>query len=221
MFKSNNGIAMLAWIGLAIFPVAPLAALEDAGSANPNGRWQTAVFAGGCFWGVDAVFRHVKGVAAVESGYAGGDGESATYEQVGTGTTGHAEAVRVRFDQEQVSYRQLLQVFFDIAHDPTQLDRQGPDVGSQYRSAIFHTNAAQHQAAADAIVQLSGGKGRGALVVTRLEPLKQFYPAEAYHQDYLARHPTQPYIIFNDLPKLNALRQRFPDLYRHGGIRRN
>jgi peptide-methionine (S)-S-oxide reductase len=213
MFKSNSSIATLALCALTI-SVTPLVAAEDGRAASGDGRLQTAVFAGGCFWGVDAVFRHVKGVAEVESGYAGGKGETATYERVSTGTTGHAEAVRVRFNSEQVSYQQLLQVFFQVAHDPTQRNRQGPDVGSQYRSAIFYTDVAQQQAAAEAIRQLETAKGRSAPVVTQVAPLKLFYPAEAYHQNYLALHPTQPYIVFNDLPKLNQLRQRFPDLYR-------
>lgn len=214
MFKSISSIVVPALFALASFSATPLAAAEGGGAASGDGRLQTAVFAGGCFWGVDAVFRHVKGVAAVESGYAGGNGETATYERVSTGTTGHAEAVRVRFNPEQVSYQQLLQVFFGVAHDPTQLNRQGPDVGSQYRSAIFYTDTAQQQAAAEAIRQLDAAKGRSAPVVTQVAPLKQFYPAEAYHQNYLALHPTQPYIVFNDLPKLSQLRQRFPELYR-------
>lgn len=212
MFKSISSIAALAWFALASLSVAPLAAAEGGGAVSGNGRLQTAVFAGGCFWGVDAVFRHVKGVAAVESGYAGGNSETASYERVSSGTTGHAEAVRVRFNPEQVSYAQLLQVFFGVAHDPTQLNRQGPDVGSQYRSAIFYTDPAQQLAAEEAIRKLDAAKGRSAPIVTQVEPLKQFYLAEAYHQNYLALHPTQPYIIYNDLPKLARLRQIFPDL---------
>jgi len=215
MFKSGSGLAALALYALSALTPIPLAAAEPASPSAGRERLQTAVFAGGCFWGVDAVFRHVKGVATVESGYAGGSTETATYPQVSSGTTGHAEAVRVSFNPDQVSYRQLLQVFFGVAHDPTQLNRQGPDVGSQYRSAIFYTDAAQQQTAVETIRQLETAKRYGsAPIVTQLAPLQQFYPAEAYHQNYLAQHLTQPYIIINDLPKLSQLRQRFPDLYR-------
>lgn len=212
MNKSISRIAAPALLALACLSPWSLAAAESG--TGSDSQLQTAVFAGGCFWGVDAVFRHVKGVAAVESGYAGGAAESASYERVSTGATGHAEAVRVRFNPEQVSYRQLLQVFFGVAHDPTQLNRQGPDVGSQYRSAIFYTDVTQQQSAAEAIRQLDAAKGRGAPIVTQVAPLKAFYPAEAYHQNYLAQHPAQPYIVVNDLPKLSLLRQRFPELYR-------
>lgn len=175
---------------------------------------QTAVFAGGCFWGVDAVFKHVKGVSNVVSGYAGGNAATAHYDQVSTGTTGHAESVRIRFDPAQVSYQQLLQVFFSVAHDPTQLNRQGPDVGSQYRSAIFYTSAEQQKIAQDYIAQLKAGHAFPAPIVTQVVPLQQFYTAEEYHQNYLALHPNQPYIVFNDKPKLEQLRKQFPPLYR-------
>lgn len=214
MFKSISSLAVPALLCLTAIASGPLGAAETDNAAHNVSKVQTAIFAGGCFWGVDAVFRHVRGVTGVESGYAGGNGDRATYEQVSSGTTGHAESVRVRFDPAQVSYQQLLQVFFRVAHDPTQLNRQGPDVGTQYRSAIFYTDAAQQQAAMAAIQQLGAGKGRGAPVVTQVVPLQQFYPAEAYHQNYLALHPNQPYIVFNDLPKLNHLRERFPELYR-------
>ena len=175
---------------------------------------ETAVFAGGCFWGVDAVFKHVKGVQEVVSGYAGGEAATAHYERVGHGDTGHAESVRVRFDPAQVSYSQLLQVFFSVAHDPTQLDRQGPDVGSQYRAAIFFVDAKQQGLARRYIDQLTQAHTFSSSIVTQVVPLQAFYPAEAYHQDYLARHPDQPYIVFNDLPKLRQLSRRFPELYR-------
>ena len=171
---------------------------------------QTAVFAGGCFWGVDAVFKHVKGVSEVVSGYAGGSAATASYEQVSRGNSGHAEAGRVRFDPAQVSYSQLLQVFFGVAHDPTQLNRQGPDVGTQYRSAIFYADDAQRKAAQAYIRRLEGA----APIVTQIVPLQQFFPAEEYHQNYLARHLDQPYIVIHDLPKLDALRREFPALYR-------
>lgn len=175
---------------------------------------QTAVFAGGCFWGVDAVFKHVKGVAEVESGYAGGNATTAQYEKVSSGATGHAEAVRVRFNPAEVSYQQLLQVFFKVAHDPTQLNRQGPDVGSQYRSAIFFIDAEQHKAAQNHVQQLTASHAFPRPVVTQIVPLQTFYPAEKYHQNYLALHPDQPYIVFNDLPKLDQLKRQFPGLYR-------
>jgi len=174
---------------------------------------QTAVFAGGCFWGVDAVFKHVKGVAAVESGYAGGNASTAKYDKVSEGDTGHAEAVRVRFDPAQVSYQQLLKVFFNVAHNPTERNRQGPDVGSQYRSAIFFTDAEQQKMAQSTIQQLTATRTYPAPIVTELTPLSAFYPAEAYHQNYLARHPEEPYIVFNDLPKVEHLRKQFPELY--------
>ena len=174
---------------------------------------QTAVFAGGCFWGVDAVFKHVKGVAEVESGYAGGNASTAKYDKVSEGDTGHAEAVRVRFNPAQVSYQQLLKVFFSVAHNPTELNRQGPDVGTQYRSAIFFTDAEQQKTAQSTIQQLTATRTYPAPIVTQLTPLNAFYPAEAYHQNYLARHPEQPYIVFNDLPKVEHLRKQFPELY--------
>jgi peptide-methionine (S)-S-oxide reductase len=175
---------------------------------------ETAVFAGGCFWGVDAVFKHVKGVSNVVSGYAGGSAATANYEMVSTGNTGHAESVRVRFDPAQVSYEKLLQVFFSVAHDPTQLNRQGPDVGSQYRSAIFYTDAEQQKVAQDYIRKLTAAHSYAAPIVTQLVPLQQFYPAEDYHQSYLELHPYQPYIVFHDMPKLERLRKQFPELYR-------
>lgn len=175
---------------------------------------QTAVFAGGCFWGVDAVFKHVKGVAEVVSGYAGGSAATANYRQVSRGDSGHAEAVQVRFDPAQVSYRQLLRVFFGVAHDPTQLNRQGPDVGTQYRSAIFYLDDAQLKAAQDYIREVADTRTYTAPIVTQIVPLQQFFPAEEYHQNYLARHPHQPYIVIHDMPKLERLRKEFPVLYR-------
>lgn len=190
--------------------MSALAAISNA-RAEPAG--QTAVFAGGCFWGVDAVFKHVKGVSGVESGYAGGDAATAHYEQVSNGDTGHAEAVRIHFNPAQVSYQQLLQVFFGVAHDPTQLNRQGPDSGSQYRSAVFYTSAEQQKTAQNTIQRLSAAHIFSAPIVTQIVPLKQFYPAEKYHQNYLALHPNQPYIVINDMPKLEQLRKQFPALY--------
>jgi peptide-methionine (S)-S-oxide reductase len=190
--------------------ILALAVLSNADAA-PNE--QMAVFAGGCFWGVDAVFKHVKGVSEVVSGYAGGNATTAHYEQVSNGDTGHAESVQVRFNPAQVSYQQLLQVFFSVAHDPTQLNRQGPDSGSQYRSAIFFTSTEQQKIAQNTIRQLDAAHVFSAPIVTQVVPLQQFYPAEQHHQNYLALHPYQPYIVFNDLPKLEQLRKQFPALY--------
>jgi peptide-methionine (S)-S-oxide reductase len=175
---------------------------------------QTAVFAGGCFWGVDAVFKHVKGVTRVVSGYSGGEASTARYEIVSEGTTGHAESVQVTFDPSVVSYSTLLKVFFSVAHDPTSLNRQGPDEGTQYRSAIFYADADQQRAAQAAIARLTQAKAYPRPIVTQVVPLEAFHPAENYHQDYLAHHLTQPYIVYNDLPKVENLRTRYPELYR-------
>ena len=187
-----------------------LAALSNAGAA-PIG--QTAVFSGGCFWGVDAVFKHVKGVTNVVSGYAGGDASTAHYDMVSEGNTGHAESVQVTFDPARVSYQQLLQVFFSVAHDPTQLNRQGPDHGTQYRSAIFYTSPEQQKTAQSYIQQLTAAHKYSSAIVTQVVPLQQFYAAEDYHQNYLALHPHQPYIVFNDMPKVEQLQKQFPGLY--------
>jgi peptide-methionine (S)-S-oxide reductase len=183
-------------------------------SSPPAGRAQTAVLAGGCFWGVDAVFRHVKGVSTVVSGYSGGDRATANYEAVSTGATGHAEAVIITYDPAKISYVQLLKIFFAVAHDPTELNRQGPDTGTQYRSAIFYANEEQKQVARAYIEQMNKAGVFPAPIVTQVVPLKQFYPAEEYHQNYLARHPYQPYIVINDMPKLEQLKKRFPAIYR-------
>jgi peptide-methionine (S)-S-oxide reductase len=175
---------------------------------------QRAVFAGGCFWGVEAVFEHVKGVRDVRSGYSGGAASTAHYEQVGSGDTGHAEAVQVTFDPTRVSYGQLLKVFFSVAHDPTQLNRQGPDRGPQYRSAIFYATPEQARVAKAYIAQMGAAKTFGrAPIVTQVVPLRAFYPAEAYHQDFARLNPTHPYIVFHDAPKVVRLRERFPALY--------
>jgi len=199
----------------------PSAAIADAPLPAPSvdvakssaGGSQTAVFAGGCFWGVEAVFRHVNGVSRAVSGYAGGKTQRPTYEMVSSGMTGHAEAVEVTFDPAQVSYGQLLRVFFSVAHDPTELNRQGPDVGTQYRSAIFYVNGEQRRVAEAYIAQLGAAKAFLGPIVTQVASLTAFYPAEAYHQNYLALHPTEPYIVYNDLPKLDALKAQFPSLY--------
>lgn len=183
-------------------------------AAQPTGpvtaRTETAVFAGGCFWGVEAVFEHVRGVKRAVSGYAGGSAATANYQTVTTGRTGHAEAVQVEYDPTQVSYGQLLSVFFTVAHDGTQLNRQGPDIGTHYRSAIFHATPAQKLAAQTYIKSIDGGSKR---IVTELAPLVKFYPAEAYHQDFARLNPRHPYIVIHDAPKVRALRQRFPELY--------
>jgi peptide-methionine (S)-S-oxide reductase len=175
---------------------------------------EVAVFAGGCFWGVQGVYQHVKGVTSALSGYAGGQQSTAHYEIVGRGGSGHAESVQVTFDPRQVTYGMILQVFFSVVHDPTQLNRQGPDVGPQYRSAIFPANGEQARVARAYIAQLNQARVFDAAIVTKIEMDRPFYPAEDYHQDYLKRHPTNPYIVYNDLPKISALKRIFPDLYR-------
>lgn len=174
---------------------------------------QTAVFAGGCFWGVDAVFKHVKGVTRVLSGYSGGAAATAHYDQVNMGNTGHAESVQVQFNPAQVSYAQLLQVFFAVAHNPTELNRQGPDSGTQYRSAIFYTTPEQMNEAYRAIQKLNSSGAYSSPIVTQVVPLQQFYAAEEHHQNYLAQHPDQPYIVINDTPKVAQLRKLFPTLF--------
>jgi len=192
--------------------VVPPPALDAAKSGA--GRTQTAVLAGGCFWGVQGVFQHTRGVKSVLSGYAGGEAVTAHYETVGTGETGHAESVQIVFDPSMISYGRLLQIFFSVAHDPTQLDRQGPDVGSQYRSAIFYEDAEQQRIAQAYIAQLDAAHVFGRRIETRVDPLKGFYPAEEYHQDFLTLHPSHPYIVFNDLPKIADLKRLFPESYR-------
>jgi peptide-methionine (S)-S-oxide reductase len=174
---------------------------------------QTAVVSGGCFWGIQAVFQHVKGVLSATSGYSGGAANTAEYELVSNGDTGHAESVKIVYDPSQVTYGQLLRVFFSVAHDPTELNRQGPDTGSQYRSAIFYSNDEQKRIAEAYIAQLEKAKVFPQPIVTQVVSLKEFYPAEAYHQDYAARHPDNPYIFYNDAPKVAHLREKFPELY--------
>jgi peptide-methionine (S)-S-oxide reductase len=174
---------------------------------------QTAVFAGGCFWGVQAVFQHVKGVVSATSGYSGGNANTAQYEMVSTGQTGHAESVKIVYDSSQITYGELLRIFFSVAHDPTQLNRQGPDEGSQYRSVVFYDGDEQKRIAEAYIAQLNEAKVFPRKIVTQVVPLKAFYPAEAYHQDYAKWHSNEPYIVFNDAPKVAHLRQQFPDLY--------
>ncbi len=184
----------------------------DASKSGKSGE-QTAVIAGGCFWGIQAVFQHVKGVVSATSGYSGGEAKTAEYEVVSTGETGHAESVKITYDPSQITYGELLRVFFSVAHDPTELNRQGPDDGTQYRSVIFYGNDEQKKIAEAYIAQLDKAKVFSHPIVTQVVPLKAFYPAEAYHQNYATLHPNQPYIMFNDAPKVAHLRQEFPDLY--------
>ena len=185
----------------------------DAALATARGE-QTAVLAGGCFWGVEAVFEHVKGVTRVESGYAGGSANTAEYETVSSGRTGHAESVQITYDPSQITYGQLLKVFFAVAHDPTELNRQGPDIGTQYRSAIFYANEEQKRIAEKYIAQLNDAKVFPSRIATQVDSLKSFFAAESYHQDYLAKNPNDPYIVYNDLPKLENLRKQLPELYK-------
>jgi peptide-methionine (S)-S-oxide reductase len=210
-------IAVAAWQ-----PWATSAAAEEAVvipspvvDAQPGPRAsEVAVLAGGCFWGVQGVFQHVEGVTRAVSGYAGGDAESANYQMVGQGTTGHAESVEITFDPTKISYGKILQIYFSVAHDPTQFNYQGPDIGPQYRSAIFPTNEEQARVAKAYIAQLDQAKVYGDTIVTTIEGGHGFYPAEDYHQDYLTLNPTQPYIVINDLPKVRNLERIFPELYR-------
>lgn len=197
--------------------LALLAALNAAPGTTIAKGEQTAVFAGGCFWGVEAVFEHVKGVLRVTSGYAGGSVASPSYEEVSSGNTGHAESVQVVFDPTQVSYGTLMQIFFSVAHDPTQLNRQGPDDGTQYRSAIFYMNDDQKREAEAYVAQLTKAKTFSRPIVTQITPLQKFYPAEDYHQDFAEKNPMHPYILINDRPKVIALKRQFPQLYREIG----
>ena len=176
------------------------------------GKSETAVLAGGCFWGIEGVFESLKGVSEVVSGYAGGSAKTAHYEIVSTGTTGHAESVQITYDPSQVSYGQLLKVYFSVAHDPTELNRQGPDWGTQYRSEIFYTNEEQKKVAEAYIQQLNQAKVYRKPIVTKLEPLQKFYPAEEHHQHFMARNPNYPYIVYNDAPKVRNLQKQFPEL---------
>jgi peptide-methionine (S)-S-oxide reductase len=187
---------------------APVVDVAPAGPAP-----QTAVLSGGCFWGVQGVFEHVRGVRQVLAGYSGGRAATADYETVSTGTTGHAESVKIVFDPQQISYGRILQVFFSVALDPTMKDAQGPDVGTQYRSEIFYANAEQQRVAAAYVAQLDAAHAFAAPIATRIDALSGFYPAEAYHQDFLVNHPDYPYIAFNDMPKVEALKALFPSVY--------
>lgn len=192
--------------------VIPAPAIDVA--AAPDATQAVAVVAGGCFWGVQGVFQHTKGVANALSGYAGGDRKTARYDVVSAGRSSHAEAVHITYDPRVISYGQILQIFFSVAHDPTQLNRQGPDVGPHYRSAIFPQDAEQAKIAAAYIAQLDQARVFDGAIVTKIESDKPFFPAEAYHQDYMTRNPSQPYIVINDLPKVASLQRLFPEIYR-------
>ena len=204
-------LAALVACNSASATVIPSPVVDDP-LATTRGQ-QTTVLAGGCFWGVQAVFEHVKGVISVTAGYSGGAANTAHYETVSAGTTGHAESVKIIYDPSQVSFGQILKVFFSVAHDPTQLNRQGPDTGSQYRSVIFFSTERQLRIAQAYMDQLNEAKVYPRPIVTQVIRLKDFYPAEAYHQDYAVHHPNDPYIVINDLPKVAHLREQFPDLY--------
>jgi peptide-methionine (S)-S-oxide reductase len=209
--------------GAAAWKVAPVLAAENAviipppladSSAATQAASEVTVLAGGCFWGVQGVFQHVKGVTRAISGYAGGDAGTAKYESVGSGRTGHAEAVRIGFDPRQISFGQILQIYFSVAHNPTELNRQGPDRGTQYRSTVFAQSAEQARIARSYIAQIDQSRSFGGRIVTTVELEKPFFEAEGYHQDYLALHPDQPYIVINDQPKIENLKRVFPERYR-------
>jgi peptide-methionine (S)-S-oxide reductase len=212
--------AAIGALAISAFVVVPSLAAEDAvvipaptADVPAADGVQTAVVAGGCFWGVQCVFQHTAGVVNAVSGYAGGNKSTASYEIVSTGTTGHAESVEIKYDPKKISYGKILQIFFSVAHDPTQLNRQGPDSGTQYRSAIFTTSDEQKQVADAYIAQLNAAKVYSKPIVTKVGPLQGFYPAEAYHQDYLTLHPSQPYIAYNDIPKVENLKKLFAANY--------
>jgi peptide-methionine (S)-S-oxide reductase len=212
--------AALSALAITAFVAAPSRAAEDAVvipppamDAQASDGIQTAVIAGGCFWGVQGVFQHTAGVVNAVSGYAGGSKATADYNVVSTGTTGHAESVQIKYDPKKISYGKILQIFFSVAHDPTQLNRQGPDSGTQYRSAIFTTSDEQKKVADAYIAQLNSAKVYNKPIVTKVGPLEGFFPAEAYHQDYLTLHPNQPYIAYNDLPKIENLKKIFAENY--------
>src|SRR6202166_1718368 len=214
--------AALGALAIAAFAVAQLRAAEDAVvipppamDANASDGIQTAVIAGGCFWGVQGVFQHTAGVVKAVSGYAGGSKATADYRTVSTGSTGPAESVEIKFDPKKISYGKILQIFFSVAHDPTQLNRQGPDSGTQYRSAIFTTSDEQKKVVDAYIAQLNAAKVYKKPIVTKVGPLQGFFPAEAYHQDYLTLHPSQPYIAYNDIPKVENLKKLFADNYQN------
>jgi peptide-methionine (S)-S-oxide reductase len=212
--------AAIGALALTALTAAPALAAEDAVivpapavDVHPASGIQTAVLAGGCFWGVQGVFQHTAGIVNAVSGYAGGSKATADYNMVSTGSTGHAESVEIKYDPSKISYGKILQIFFSVVHDPTQLNRQGPDSGTQYRSAIFTTSDEQKKVADAYIAQLNAAKVYKKPIVTKVGPLEGFYAAEAYHQDYLTLHPTQPYIVYNDIPKVENLKKVFAEIY--------
>jgi peptide-methionine (S)-S-oxide reductase len=217
-------IALVLGLGASLRLSQPFAAEQPHSVPAPlvdersDATSEVAVFAGGCFWGVQGVFQHVKGVTNALSGYSGGEKSTAEYETVSTGTTGHAESVKVTYDPRQITYGQLLQIFFAVAHDPTELNRQGPDTGTQYRSEIFVGNAEQAKIAKSYVAQLDKATAFGAPIVTKVDALRGFYPAEGYHQDFLTLNPNYPYIAVNDVPKVEALKRLFPDSYRQDPV---
>jgi peptide-methionine (S)-S-oxide reductase len=210
------GLALTSGHAAEAIPRIPAAMVDEP--ADAASHQETVVFAGGCFWGVQGVFQHTRGVLQAVSGYSGGKKETASYEIVSSGLTGHAESVQVTFDPHQVSYAKLLQIYFSVAHDPTELNRQGPDHGTQYRSEIFYTSAAQKSVAEKYIAQLDAAHVYPNRIVTQLAPLQGFYPAEAYHQDYATLHPDQGYIATFDLPKIAGLKSLFADQYRNDPV---
>jgi peptide-methionine (S)-S-oxide reductase len=219
-FRFALSAAAIGALAVAVFVAMPSRAAEEAvkipppaADAQGSEAIQTAVLAGGCFWGVQGVFQHTAGVTSAVSGYAGGGQMTASYEQVSSGSTGHAESVQVKYDPKKISYGKILQIFFSVVHDPTQLNRQGPDSGTQYRSAIFTTSDEQKKVAEAYIAQLNTAKVYPKPIVTRIGPLQGFFAAEAYHQDYLTLHPNQPYIAYNDLPKVENLKKLFAENY--------
>jgi peptide-methionine (S)-S-oxide reductase len=227
MLRPNRwpmAIAMMIATGAGLGAGAPTGALAAEAPVvipapavdNPktSGPVQTAVIAGGCFWGVQGVYQHVRGVQQVRSGYAGGTKATAEYEAVSRGGTGHAESVEIRFDPKELSYGEILQIYFSVVHDPTQLNRQGPDTGPQYRTNIFYVDESQKRIAQAYIAQLDKARAFARAIVTRVDPLSAFYPAEAYHQDFLVKNPTDPYIVIHDLPKVGNLKKVFPGHYR-------
>src|SRR6267154_3126808 len=219
-FSRLSLCAAIGALAITALQIAPLRAAEDAvivpapaADAQASDGIQTAVIAGGCFWGVQGVFQHTSGIVNAVSGYAGGSKATPDYNIVSTGTTGHAESVQIKYDPKKISYGKILQIFFSVVHDPTQLNRQGPDSGTQYRSAIFTTSDEQKKVTDAYIAQLNAAKVYRKPIVTKVAPLEAFYPAEAYHQDYLTLHPTQPYIAYNDIPKVENLKKIFAGNY--------
>ena len=215
-------LLIMAAVGFATHVLGETAVLAPAPAFDPPkapGEPQTAVLAGGCFWGVEGVFEHVRGVKSVKSGYAGGTRVTAQYDIVSSGGTDHAESVQIVFDPAELSYGEILRIFFSVVHDPTQLNRQGPDRGKQYRSAIFYADDIQRDIATRYIAQLEEAKLYPGKIVTRVDPLKAFYPAETYHQDFIEKNPHYPYVVYNDLPKIQNLKKEFPDVWRDASTR--